>query len=486
MVAKTKIIGCILACAVLAAAAIGARPGQADNRGGKTASRRSQALRRQTSSGPIDPGVRGGRAGAGGFVPNLYPFMSFLEPSVLAQFEQVASVTGGPVGGNGLGPRFNSNSCYSCHSQPSPGGSSPPTNPLFSVYQLNGAQNTMPAFEAQNGPVLVPRFPYQPDLQTPDGHVHQLFTVTGRSDAGTCTISQPDFATAAAQNNLALRQPIPTFGDGYIEIVQNSDIIANMNANLPLKQSLGIAGHPNMNADTSISRFGWKAQWRALLPASAAEENVEMGISNELLPSENDQTPGCVLNPVPEDSTNFAFYAMSPTPQAFSQALDREAIFMRDLTVPKPGACSAAASSCANGLTQFNTIGCSLCHTNSLPEPNGSIWQIGKTSSFGPGIDNIFLYSDLLVHHMGPCLADNIRQGTAAGDEWRTPPLWNVGQRYFFLHDGRTSDIVQAVQDHFCAGNSTYQASEANAVVNAFNALSVSNQQDLINFLRSL
>src|ERR1051326_3209850 len=95
-------------------------------------------------------------------------------------------------------------------------------------------------------------------------------------------------------------------------------------------------------------------------------------------------------------------------------------------------------------------------------------------------------FSDLLLHHVGPCLADNVVQGAAQGDMFRTQPLWNVGQRYFFLHDGRTTDMVQAIQDHFCAANSKYQASEANAVVTAFNALSQTNQQDLVDFLRSL
>lgn len=87
---------------------------------------------------------------------------------------------------------------------------------------------------------------------------------------------------------------------------------------------------------------------------------------------------------------------------------------------------------------------------------------------------------------MGPCLADNVTQGQATGDQFRTAPLWGVGKRVFFMHDGRTSDIVQAVEDHYCLGNAQYPNSEANAVINAFNGLSPDNQQDLINFLRSL
>ena len=87
---------------------------------------------------------------------------------------------------------------------------------------------------------------------------------------------------------------------------------------------------------------------------------------------------------------------------------------------------------------------------------------------------------------MGPCLADNVVQGNVQGDEFRTAPLWGVGQRIFFLHDGRTTNIVQAIEAHSCAGNSQYPPSEANAVVSAFNALSATNRQDLVNFLRIL
>ncbi len=108
----------------------------------------------------------------------------------------------------GLGPRFNSNSCASCHAYPAVGGSSPPSNPLFAVYNYNGAQNTMPSFITSNGPILEARFINQPGTTIPDGTVHQLFTITGRSDAASCNISQPDFVTAASQGNLVLRQVI--------------------------------------------------------------------------------------------------------------------------------------------------------------------------------------------------------------------------------------------------------------------------------------
>jgi CxxC motif-containing protein (DUF1111 family) len=87
---------------------------------------------------------------------------------------------------------------------------------------------------------------------------------------------------------------------------------------------------------------------------------------------------------------------------------------------------------------------------------------------------------------MGPGLADDVSQGVARGDEFRTAPLWGLGQRIFFLHDGRTTNLLTAIQAHASNGNATYQASEANAVVNSFNALTPTQKQNLLNFLRSL
>jgi CxxC motif-containing protein (DUF1111 family) len=99
---------------------------------------------------------------------------------------------------------------------------------------------------------------------------------------------------------------------------------------------------------------------------------------------------------------------------------------------------------------------------------------------------SVNLYSDLLVHAMGPGLADEIAQGQARGDEFRTAPLWGVGQRIFFLHDGRTTDLVAAIQAHRSVANSKFGSSEANRVIDNFNALGNGDKQDLLNFLRSL
>ena len=116
-------------------------------------------------------------------------------------------------------------------------------------------------------------------------------------------------------------------------------------------------------------------------------------------------------------------------------------------------------------------------------------------------------FSDFALHHMGGVLADGIKQGIAEADEFRTAPLWGVGPRLFFLHDGRTTDLGEAIEAHAAPGKSCVTAldyeqasahvvrpsaatglcaSESNAVVNAYNALSSSQQTDLLTFLRSL
>ena len=99
-----------------------------------------------------------------------------------------------------------------------------------------------------------------------------------------------------------------------------------------------------------------------------------------------------------------------------------------------------------------------------------------------PGLSSVQanLFSDLLLHHMGDGLADDITQGNAGPDQFRTAPLWGVGQRVFFLHDGRALDLLAAIKAHASRG------SEANGVIQNFNQLTESQKQDLLNFLRSL
>src|SRR5260370_10549615 len=147
----------------------------------------------QTAKVPVDAGVRGGAAGAGTPLPGLTADETAFFRDGLARLADVEVVTGG--NNNGLGPRFNSNQCLSCHSQPAAGGSSPARNPEIAIATLSGAKNVLPWFITQNGPIREARFKRNPN-GTNEGGVHDLFVITGRSDAAGCDIAQPNVLPA--------------------------------------------------------------------------------------------------------------------------------------------------------------------------------------------------------------------------------------------------------------------------------------------------
>jgi CxxC motif-containing protein (DUF1111 family) len=438
-----------------------------------------------SSGGAKDPGVRAGSVDSGPPLSTLTAAQLQFFQDGQTRFQQVDSVA------TGLGPTFNSNSCSSCHAQPSVGGSSPSSsqypnigpNPQIEAATAGGATNTVPFFITADGPVREARFPFAVSgsgsvTRTPDGGVHALFTITGRSDAAGCSLAQPNFEQMEHAGNLIFRIPTPVYGAGLIENITDETILANMQANAALKRMLGISGHPNTSGnDGSITRFGWKAQNKSLEIFAGEAYNVEIGVTNELFPNERANPPAsCLLNPTPEDATNF-----TQSGDQIPSDIVEFSHFMRFLAPPIPSSQGIPgdppATSIANGQALFTQVHCDTCHTTAL--------STGK-SSLTPGLSNqtAALFSDLLVHHMGSGLADNVSQGSAGPDEFRTAPLWGVGQRIFFLHDGRSGPanggLLNAIQQH--AGN----GSEANAVISLFNRLSPQQQQELLNFLRSL
>jgi len=451
-----------------------------------------------------DPGVRGGSVDAGQPVQGLSEDQQRYFLNGQTRFLEVDSVSGGITGemGVGLGPGFNSNQCASCHAQPGVGGTSPSksafpflgANPQVAVATLDGATNAIPYFITEDGPVREARFKLtlNPDgslSNTGDGGVHDLFTIRGRTDATnamgatgqlqTCDMRQPNFERMRDLNNIIFRIPTPVFGAGLLENMSEDTIESNMLANAAAKQSLGISGHPNRNGnDGTISRFGWKAQNKSLVIFSGEAYNVEMGVTNELFPTERGYPPdyisaNCLFNGTPEDRTNFTDTGTDTA--AVSSDAVMFAAFMRFLDQPKPTCAGAGCSgSIQNGRRVFVQVAqCALCHTPTLRTA-----QSPSTPALSQVDANLF--SDLLVHHMGSNLEDDISQGTAGPDEFRTAPLWGVGQRIFFLHDGRSRDLLDAIRQHASPG------SEANAAIKIFNHLSESDKQDLLNFLRSL
>lgn len=462
-----------------------------------------------------DPGPRGGAASAGGKFPTLNANETQFFLDAFARFQEVDSVSGAITGetGSGLGPTFNGNSCAMCHAQPAIGGSSPGLtskqhpvpNPQVALATLHGAHNTLPSFITANGPVREARFISTGNQPTaaPDGGVHGLFTIAGRSDATGCSLAQPDFATQLANHNVIFRIPTPTFGLGLVENTPDTTLQANLAANASQKSQLGIGGMLNTSGnDGSVTRFGWKAQNKSLMIFAGEAYNVEQGVSNEVFPNERSAVAGCVFNPTPEDSTNIINpdnNTTSGSASAMSSDTVNFAVFMR---MSAPATPTTASASEVHGQSLFATTGCALCHSPSLTTAQHSPFTGMANVTYHP-------YSDFAVHHMGSTLADGVNQGVAGPDQFRTAPLWGLGQRLFFLHDGRTSDLLQAIQAHMSPGGSCvvsetyaqFQAnstlfqpfsqsftcgSEANQVINAFSALKASDKQDLLNFLRSL
>src|SRR6266849_1434660 len=404
---------------------------------------------------------------------------------------------------NGLGARHNGDQCLLCHAQPTLGGSGgflvpnpgqgaplPPENPLFRLVPNRfGKRNVVPSFEQQYGPIREVRFKFNSD-GTRDGSVHQLWVVTGITKDPTltsCTLTQPDFAGQSSVNNLSFRIPLQMFGLGLIDSIQDRQILASFNATAVQRAALGIGGHPNRSAnDNTITRFGWKAQNKSITMFGGEAYNVEMGITNELFPTATEEDPGCQGPDKPEvnDVTRTQNNDVGPPAnQSFFNPIHiladwmQFSLLMRFMDAPQPD--PNPSLSAQRGRTVFSSIGCALCHTPQMqtaPVMNSAVLQNRPVN----------LFSDLLVHHMGAGLADDIIQGQAGPDEFRTVPLWGVGQRLFFLHDGRTSDLLQVIRAHFSSASSPYPASEANAVVQNFRQLSVTDQQAILDFLRSL
>jgi CxxC motif-containing protein (DUF1111 family) len=417
-----------------------------------------------------DPGPRGGAAGAGGNIDGLTVKESKFFDAGLEEFQEKQSVLESNDAEEGLGPRFNLNSCAGCHAHPAVGGSSPESNPQTSetvapLSQINALINLN--IISPSGPIREVRF-------VSDGGVHDLFTIVGLegTPAG-CSISQPDFNGHLQE--LRFRIPTPLFGDGLIEAIEDAAILANEAAMKPF----GILGKANRNGnDGTVTRFGWKAQNKSLVIFSGEAYNVEQGITNELFPDERGEggwpdSVACrrVVN-APQDSVNYDV----TQPQAVPDNVNSFANFMRFLAAPTPVTSygNVTSQQIELGRSAFAKSGCDACHKPSMTTGNHLNAALSNKM--------VNLYSDLLVHHIGT--GDDISQGLADGSQFRTAPLWGVGQRLFFLHDGSAANLVDAINAH--AGEAAKVISNYQGVGDASHNLTPTERQNLLNFLRSL
>jgi CxxC motif-containing protein (DUF1111 family) len=313
-----------------------------------------------------------------------------------------------PFGLNeGVGPLFNGQSCETCHVSPAPGGMG--VDPSTHDFRVGKIIEDM----------FVP-------LKSPVTRQHNISEIGGHCNLPTGVPPQAEV--------VSLRITPTLVGTALIDDIQEKSIIDTMNA-----EPAEVRGHPNYLEDGRIGKFGWKAHVPTLVEFMGDAFRDEMGVTNALQPK--DLENGCGAN-------------SRHAPEIDAKPLVATAAFINTLDPAVP------ASACLNsaGAQKFAEIGCSTCHTPSMPGP-------GRT---------VNLYSDLLLHDMGPVLADGVVQSSASGNEFRTTPLWRISERSAFLHNGAATTIPQAIAAH---------GGQAAASAAAYQNLSGSEKQALLDFL---
>ena len=274
----------------------------------------------------------------------------------------------------------------------------------------------------------------------------------------------------------SFRLPPPVFGVGLIEAIPVETILAN--ADPDDADGDGISGRPNWvmppdfvpdhhiggGSELQLGRFSRKAQVSSLIEQVAAAYQQDMGITNDFIPIENHH---------PQASGGVALGDEVPDPEIPASTVLLTTMYVRLLQPPARGKETAEVLS---GKQLFGEIGCADCHVPTMRTGTNAIPELSEVDAH--------LYSDLLLHDMGPGLADNRPDGDADGSEWRTAPLWGtrlIGDfldgEQFYLHDGRATSVDEAIGAH---------GGEAQAAKEAYDNLPSESRQAIISFVESL
>jgi CxxC motif-containing protein (DUF1111 family) len=376
----------------------------------------------------------------------------------------------GPAGG--LGPLFDNVSCESCH--PGDGRGRPPTGvePFSSMLFRssivgqggNGGPKDVPGFGGQLQMQSLPE--YQPEIVAAISYVedHGTFADGSRFQLRVPTYSLTGVYRALPAGVLFSPRTAPAvFGLGLLEAVPEGQILAL--ADPRDRNHDGVSGRPNYVWDAvrgrrALGRFGWKANVSNLIQQTAGAYNGDMGVTSALFPAESCEGnyPGCGRHGPEIDDPTIADVAL------YTQTLGVPARRNLDDRVTR------------RGEQVFYRVGCDGCHTPTLR--TGVLPGVPEVSN-----QVIHPYSDLLVHDMGPGLADGRPDFQASGSEWRTPPLWGIGlvetvnRHTNFLHDGRARTLLEAVLWH---------GGEAKRARDRVTRLASRDRNALIAFLESL
>ncbi len=372
--------------------------------------------------------------------------------------------------GEGLGPLFNTRSCKSCHLNGGRGAA--PVGANTTSDSMTVKLGVLPSSETEASKLLTRIISSFPDPTY--GHQLQPRSGEGLRSEGRFTITYRVFEVQLSDGPLQLREPVLSikadghgpltpgaltsprianslFGLGLLEAIPAADILAN--ADVEDRDKDGISGKPNKIRDVStqkvmLGRFGWKAGQPTVLQQNAAALALDIGVSSTLFPkSGGDCTQAQTACTAPESNA---------APEISDRLLSDLTTYVSNLSVPQARA--RQSPTITAGQMLFTKAGCAACHTPSF------------TTSSAPNVPEhlrakaISPYTDLLLHDMGDGLADNFLEGDADYWEWRTPPLWGIGQNasvngnQFYLHDGRARTLLEAIRWHDGEGRASKEA----------------------------
>ena len=318
----------------------------------------------------------------------------------------------------GLGPLFNEQACSACHLEPTIGG-----------VGRNGLETVTRIGRLDGG-----RFDALIGHGGPFAHAHAI------SELGEDCDRAP--GVPAGANVTSIRNTPQLFGNGLIDAIPDSVILARARA----ERGTGVSGRPNLvrlaGGREAVGRFGWKADVATLEQFVAEALRNELGLTSSAAPGGG---PPAGSAPCAGESRD---------DEVDEDVIEALTTFVAELPAPEPVRPEPA------GAQVFEDTGCAACHTPSL--------EAGSAEAR--------LYSDLLLHDMGPALDDRVVQGSASGSEWRTAPLWGLAERTRFLHDGRADSLVAAILAH---------GGEAERARERFRSLSPAERRMLLAFLRT-
>lgn len=389
------------------------------------------------------------------------------------QFEEEFSATAGAPN-PGLGPVFDNVSCEACHEGDGrgrpPEGAEPFASLLF--------RGSVRGIDRVGGPRPIPGFGTQIQLRAvsgllPEATASVAYTdSTGRfADGMTYTLRVPRFTVTGANRPLPAgvlispRAAPAVFGLGLLEAVPDGDILRMSDPRDRNRD--GISGRVNLVYDAighrrAVGRFGWKANTPNLLQQASAAYNGDMGITSVFFPSESCEGQDPLCGPP------------AHAPEIDEQLVRAVAFYTRTLGVPARRSLDDPRARAGERL--FYAANCTGCHAPTLR--TGMLRDVPEVSN-----QIIHPYTDLLLHDMGPALADGRPDFLASGSEWRTPPLWGIGLvqtvngHSDFMHDGRARGLLEAVLWH---------GGEATASRERVRRMTAEERSALVAFLESL